>query len=129
MVIGILVTCGLSSHVAAQGDWVTVKTLAQDHVLYAQPVQRQAAAQTIPVTSLIDYSQVQYWGRNGDRFQSSTAQWELDCATRSYRSIAFVAFTERMGRGASVARQAQVTEWATAPAASVPGELLRWACP
>ena len=112
----------------AQSEWLRLQTMPQGHVLHAQAVQRPAAAQPLSVNSLLDYSQAQHWGSKGERFQSSTARWELNCANGTYRALTFTAFAERMGQGPVVAQQAQASDWATAPNGSIPFELLRWAC-
>ena len=120
----------LCAPVAAQSpqEWIRVQTMAQGHVLQAQAVSRPATTQPFTVNTLLDYSQPQHWGTKGERFLSSTAQWELNCSTGAYRALGFTAFADRMGQGAVVAQQSRPADWAAAPAASIPGELLRWAC-
>ncbi len=82
----------------------------------------------IQVITLLDYGQTQYWGHKGERFQSSTASWELNCGNGEYRSMNFSAYAQGMGRGAVITQQSQSTDWGPAPTGSIPSELLRWAC-
>lgn len=112
----------------AQGEWTRLSTSPQGYVLHAQTPVRPTVGQTIQVNTLLDYEQTQYWGHKGERFQSSTAAWELNCNTGSYRAMGFAVHAERMGKGPSLTQQAQSTEWLVAPSGSIPSELLRWAC-
>ena len=98
------------------------------HVLQAQAVQRPVAAEPFTVNSLLDYREPQFWGTRGERFESSMAQWELHCTSRTARTLSFTAYAQRGGQGAVVAQQAKPTDWAVAPPGSIPAELLSWAC-
>lgn len=112
----------------AQVEWTKLSTTAQGHTLHVQTPVRPNVGTVIQLTTLLDYGQTQYWGHKGERYQSSTTSWELNCSTGAYRSMGFSAHAHGMGRGAVITQQSQSTDWAPAPSGSIPSELLRWAC-
>ena len=122
---------------SAAGPWVPVSTRADGDALFAQAVTSSASsapsapsnnsAAVLQVTSLLNYSKTQWWGAD-KRYQSTVAQWEIQCAQGTYRTVSFTAFAGSMGSGEVVMSERQTSLWSLVSPQSIPGDLLRWAC-
>ena len=122
------------------GPWVPVSTRADGDALFAQAVTSSApsassalsshshnSAAVTQVTSLLNYSKTQWWGAD-KRYQSTVAQWEIQCAQGTYRTVSFTAYAGSMGSGEVVMSERQTSLWSPVSPQSIPGDLLRWAC-
>lgn len=117
----------LSANGLARAEWATVATRGEGDVLYADTAAKVVNGPLVRVSSLMDYGKPQLWGVD-KRFNSTKAQWELNCQTRTYRTLSYSAHTEKKGAGEAVVAEAQASNWSPATEASIPGDLLRWAC-
>lgn len=111
---------------AAQSSWTLVGSRGEGDTLYAESV-KGTAGPTLTVNSLLDYAKPQWWGAE-KRYHSTTAQWELNCKEGTYRTLGFTVYAGKMGAGDVVVNDAQPSGWGVMTAASIPGDLARWAC-
>jgi hypothetical protein len=119
---------------SAAGPWVPVSTRADGDALFAQAITSSAppalshnSAAVMQVMSLLNYSKTQWWGAD-KRYQSTVAQWEIQCAQGTYRTVSFTGYAGSMGSGEVVMSDRQTSLWSPVSPQSIPGDLLRWAC-
>jgi hypothetical protein len=110
---------------SAAAEWIKLGS-NEDSTFYVDAATILRKGKVATMWSLIDYRQSRTIGNA--QYMSLTALGEYDCEKEQQRVVSGSRQTEKMGRGESVSKLSEPTEWSFAASGSTGEALWKFAC-